>query len=279
VSCLCELFGVTRAGYYAWRGREESAHRKQDRLLLEEVRTAFRESGGTYGSPRIQRTLAGRGFKVSCRRIERLMRVAGLRARVARVYRSKPGRRRLFEKHPNRLWKEKANGPGQIWVGDVTYLRVKGRWRFLAVVIDQFSRRLLGWRMGRVRCGELTRAAFDQALRQCPPQAGLIFHSDRGSEYAGTTLRTRLHNLGVRQSMTRGGSPADNAHAESFFHSLKAELVHGAEFADDTQLREDLQKYFRFYNHTRLHSALGYRSPLAAEKAARRALARSSRAA
>ena len=253
--------------------------RQQDRILLSEIQVAFRESGGTYGSPRLQKALADRGFSVSRRRVERLMGLAGLRARVARVYRSKPGRRRLFEKHPNRLWKEKAKGPGQIWVGDVTYLRVRGRWRYLAVVIDQYSRRLLGWRMGRVRCGDLTRAAFDQALRQGPPQAGLIFHSDRGSEYAGATLGARLHRLGVRQSMTRGGSPGDNAHAESFFHSLKAELIHGAEFKDDTHLRQGLQRYIRFYNHRRLHSSLGYRSPVATEKATRRTRARSSHAA
>jgi transposase InsO family protein len=273
------LLGVSRAGYYAWRGRKESARRQRDRVLLQEIRTVFEESGGTYGSPRVQRALGERGFAVSRRRVERLMSVGGLRARVVRVYRSKPGRRRLFEQHPNRLWKEKARKPGQIWVGDVTYIKVKGRWRFLAVVIDQYSRRLLGWRMGRVRCGELTRAAFDQALRQGLPQAGLIFHSDRGSEYAGTSLRARLHSLRVRQSMTRGGSPADNAHAESFFHSLKAELVHGAEFANDDQLRHSLRRYFRYYNQTRLHSALGYRSPMAVEKAARTQCTRPLRAA
>jgi transposase InsO family protein len=273
------LLGVSRAGYYAWRGRKESARRQRDRVLLQEIRTVFEESGGTYGSPRVQRALGERGFAVSRRRVERLMSVGGLRARVVRIYRSKPGRRRLFEQHPNRLWKEKARKPGQIWVGDVTYIKVKGRWRFLAVVIDQYSRRLLGWRMGRVRCGELTRAAFDQALRQGLPQAGLIFHSDRGSEYAGTSLRARLHSLRVRQSMTRGGSPADNAHAESFFHSLKAELVHGAEFANDDQLRHSLRRYFRYYNQTRLHSALGYRSPMAVEKAARTQCTRPLRAA
>ena len=270
---------MSRAGYYAWRTRKDSAHRQQDRVLLEAIQTAFQRSGGTYGSPRLHRALKDRGFAVSRRRVERLMGLAGLRARVARVYRSKPGRRRLFEQHPNRLWKERARKPGQIWVGDVTYLRVKGRWRFLAVVIDQYSRRLLGWRMGRVRCGELTRAAFDQALRQGTPQAGLIFHSDRGSEYAGTVLRARLEHLCVRQSMTRGGSPADNAHAESFFHSLKAELVHGTDFTDDIQLHRSLQRYFRYYNHTRLHSALGYRSPMAVENAARQAKSHPSRAA
>jgi putative transposase len=279
VSRLCDLFGVTRAGYYAWRERGESAHQKQDRLLLEGIRTAFRESGGTYGSPRIQRALAERGFKVSRRRVERLMRTAGLKARVARIYRSNPGKHRLFEQHPNLLWKEQAIKPRQVWVGDVTYIRVRGRWRFLAVVMDQYSRRLLGWRLGRVRCGELTRAAFDHALKRGRLKPGLIFHSDRGSEYAGALLRDRLQALRVRQSMTRGGSPSDNAHAESFFHSLKAEVVHGVDYPDDSHLSRSLRKYIWFYNHHRLHSSLGYRAPIAFEQHAARITAHSSRAA
>jgi len=262
------LFGVTRSGYYAWRVRKQSAHRQQDRVLLEAIETAFKDSGGTYGSPRIQRALAERGFAVSRRRVERLMRGAGLRARVARVYRSKPGRYRLFEQHPNLLWKQAAQGPGQIWVGDVTYLKLRGRWRFLAVVMDQYSRRLLGWSLGRVRSGELTRAAFDHALERAAAGSGLIFHSDRGSEYAGSKLGARLRGLGVRQSMTRGGSPSDNAHAESFFHSLKAEAVHGVHFEDDSALRSCLQSYVWFYKHQRLHSSLGYRSPVAFESRA-----------
>jgi transposase InsO family protein len=257
---------VSRAGYYTWRTRGESGHRKQDRKLLVQVRKEFGDSGGTYGSPRVQRALKARGIGVSRRRVERLMRQAGLKARVARVYRSKPGRHRMFEKHPNLLWREVAQEPGQIWVSDVTYVRVAGRWRFLAVVMDQYSRRLLGWRVGRVRSGELTRAALDQALRRAEHRPRLIFHSDRGSEYAGATLGDRLRRLRVRQSMTRGGAPGDNAHAESFFHTLKAELVHGTDFAHDRQLQHALRKYMRFYNLRRLHSELGYRSPAQVER-------------
>ena len=262
------LLGVSRAGYYAWRRRPESKRREQDRVLLSEVETVFRASGGTYGSPRLQKELSVRGFSISRRRVERLMGLAGLRARVSRVYRSKPGRRRLFEKHPNRLWTMQARKPGEIWVGDVTYLKVEGRWRFLAVVLDQYSRRVVGWSLGGVRCGALTRSAFNRAFRSRPPQGTLIFHSDRGSEYAGTALGNRLRELGVLQSMTRGGSPSDNAHAESFFHSLKAEVVHGAHFSDEKALRRCLRRYVRFYNHQRLHSSLGYLSPVSFEKCA-----------
>jgi len=270
---------VSRAGYYAWRTRGESAHRQQDRKLLVRVRKEFRDSGGTYGSPRVQRALRAQGIAISRRRVARLMRQAELKGRVARVYRSKPGRRRMFEQHPNLLWREVAQAPGQIWVSDVTYVRVAGRWRFLATVMDQYSRRLLGWRVGRVRSGELTRAALDQALRRAEHRPQLIFHSDRGSEYAGATLSDRLRRLRLRQSMTRGGAPGDNAHAESLFHTLKAELVHGKTFTHEGQLRCDLRKYVRFYNLKRLHSSLGYRSPAQVERDAKHLASRSSRAA
>lgn len=263
---MCALYGVTRAGYYAWRGREESARSEQDRVLAEEIRGIFEDSGGTYGSPRVQRALALHGFSLSRRRVERLMRTAGLRARVVRIYRSNPGLHRFYGQHPNRLWRRQAKRPDQVWVGDVTYLPVAGRWRFLAVVMDQCSRRLLGWSLGRVRDAELTRAAFDHAVRRRRPGRGLIFHSDRGSEYAGSAFRDRLRELGVRQSMTRGGSPSDNAHMESFFHSFKADVVHGKTFADERQLRSCLRRYVRYYNHHRLHSSLEYRTPVAYER-------------
>jgi hypothetical protein len=131
---MCALYGVTRAGFYAWSSREESAHQGQDRRLLEEIGVIFAESGGTYGSPRVQRSLVERGFSVSRRRVERLMRLAGLRARLVRIYRSNPRLHRFFTQHPNRLWTNRATGPDQIWVGDITYLRVAGRWRFLSML-------------------------------------------------------------------------------------------------------------------------------------------------
>jgi len=135
----------------------------------------------------------------------------------------------------------------------------------LAVVMDQYSRRVLGWSLGMARGSELPRAAFEHALTRRHPQRGLIFHSDRGSEYSALSFRQRLEQLGIRQSMTRGGSPADNAHMESFFHSLKADVVHGVIFLDDRQLRTCLRRYVHYYNHHRLHSSLGYHSPVVYE--------------
>src|SRR5439155_1035288 len=139
---------------------------------------------------------------------------------------------------------------------DITYVPVVGRWRFLAVVLDQCSRRVLAWALGRTRDAHLTRAVLDAAVRRRRPRPGLIFHSDRGSEYAAQRFRDRLRVLGIRQSVTRGRAPGDNAHMESFFHSLKAEVIHGARFATDRQLRLALRRYVWYYNHQRLHSAL-----------------------
>ena len=128
-------------------------------------------------------------------------------------------------------------------------------------MLDHCSRRVLAWRLGRTRDARLTQAVLDAAVRRRHPGTGLIFHSDRGSEYAANAFRDRLRALGIRQSATRVGTPGDNAHMESFFHSLKAELIHGARFATERQLRLALQGYVRYYNHTRRHSALGYRAP------------------
>lgn len=158
---LCRLFEVTRAGYYAWRQRPTSLRQVQDRVLLEEMRAIFEASRGTYGSPRVHHTLTRRGHRVSRRRIERLMRDAGLRGRVVRVYRANPGLHRWFGRHANHVRRRHATRPNQIWVGDITYLAITGRWWYLAVVLDQYSRRVLAWRLGHTvaaniwarRCG------------------------------------------------------------------------------------------------------------------------------
>ena len=265
---LCRLFAVTRAGFYAWRDRPASAHARQDRVLLEDIRAIFEHSGGTYGSPRIYRALTARGYRLSHRRVERLMRVGGWRARVVRVYRRTAGTHRWFGQHPNRVQRTQASGINQIWVGDLTYLAVAGRWWYLAAILDQHSRRVLSWRLAATRDALFTRALVHAALRRRQPTPGLIFHSDRGSEFLGTPFRQRLAASGVQQSMTRGGAPDENAHMESFFHSLKADLIHGRSFATVAELRHALRRYLRYYNHQRLHSSLGYQSPVDYERAA-----------
>ena len=163
---LCWLFAVTRAGFYACRTRPVSRRQSEDRVLLEAVRAVFEASGGTYGSPRVQRALRAEGHHVSEQRVARLMRTDGLRGRVVRVYRPKAGTHRGFAPHPNHVRRTQATRLNQIWVGDLTYLGVGGRWWYLAAVLDQCSRRVLAWRLGAVRDARLTPAVVDAAIRR-----------------------------------------------------------------------------------------------------------------
>lgn len=230
-------------------------------MLLHRIQEVFRAHRGMYGSPRLVRALRAEGIVIGRRRVMRLMRLAGLRARAARVYRSNPRLHRFFSQHPNRVRRLVVRRPNRVWVGDITYIPVAGRWRFLAVVMDQYSRRILAWTLARRRSTHLTCAVLNAAVRRRGVGPQLIFHSDRGSEYSGSLFRDRLRHLGVQQSSALYG-PGENAHMESFFHSLKAELLHGATFETDASLRRALRGYFQYYNRHRLHSALGYQAPV-----------------
>jgi putative transposase len=262
VTALCRRYGVTPGGFYAWRRRGVSAHAEQDRRLSEQIVTLFAAQQQRYGSPRIHQLLRTAGWVVSRRRVARLMRSAGLCARAVRGYRAKATIHRRYAQHPNRLWTTTVTGPNQVWVGDITYLRVQRRWRYLAIVMDQYSRRVLAWtlthrRTARVTCAVLTHAA----RRRGAP--GVIF----GSEYMGAAFCAHVARLGFLQSASVRG-PGDNSHMESFFHSLKAELTRGAVFSTDQALRTALRAYIRYYNTNRLHSALQYTSPVAFERQA-----------
>jgi transposase InsO family protein len=264
VTRLSRLYGVTRGGYYAWRRRAPSAHAVQDRTLLREIARLFSAHHGRYGSPRLHQLLQRQGWLVSRRRVARLMRASGLRAKAVRGYRAKVGTHRFYEQHRNHARSAAVERPNQVWVGDITYLAVAGTWRYLAVVMDRYSRRILAWTLGRRRDARVTRAVLNAAVQHRAPPAGLIFHSDRGSEYLAAPFRDRLVQLRIQQSACESG-PGDNAHMESFFHSFKAEAVRGLTFTTDAALRRALRHFFHYYNHARLHSALGFRSPVAFE--------------
>ncbi len=201
------------------------------------------------------------GVVVSRRRVARLMREADLCGKAVRGYRSRRGVHRLYEQQPNHVRCRRATAPNQIWVLDITYLAVAGRWRYLTVIMDQFSRRVLAWSLTRQRAASMTRGLLNAAVGRRHPPHGLIFHSDRGSEYLAARFRDRLVQLGILQSANTSG-PGDNAHMESFFHSLKAETTRGLTFTTDHALRTLLTRYLRYYNHERLHSALGFQSPV-----------------
>jgi transposase InsO family protein len=193
------------------------------------------------------------------------MRAAGLRAKAVQGYRAKAGIRARFAQHPNRLWTTHVTRPEQVWVGDITYLRVGGGWRYLAIVMDQYSRRILAWTLTHRRTTRETCHVLALALARRRQRGPLIFHSDRGSEYMGTSFCAFVARHGLQQSANVRG-PGDNAYAESFFHSLKAELTRGTTFRTDHALRGALDTYLRYYNSDRMHSALGYQSPIAFER-------------
>lgn len=263
---LCRRYSVTRAGYYAWRRRPNSAHAERDRQLSTVIHRLFAAHQERYGSPRIHEALGRRGWHVSRRRVARLMRDAGLRAKAVRGYRAKVGTHRFYDALPNRLVGQTVTQPNQVWVGDITYLPIGGRWWYLAVVLDQYSRRALAWSLTPRRDAQVTTAVLRRAARR-RRTTDTIFHSDRGSEYLATPFRACITQLGLLQSASRRG-PEDNSHMESFFHSLKAELIRGTTFRSASALRHALREYIRYYNHIRMHSALGYRSPIAFERLA-----------
>jgi len=230
-----------------------------------EITRLFRAHHERYGSPRLHRELVAAGWPCSRRRVARLMRALGLRAKAVRGYRAKAGIRARFAQHPNRVWAAKVTRHNQLWVGDITYLRLADGWRYLAVVLDHHSRRVLAWTLSRRRTARETCRVLARALAHRRPRRGLIFHSDRGTEYMGVAFCAFVARHGVTQSASVRG-PSDNARAESFFHSLKAELTRGVAFATEAVLRHALTSYIRYYNQRRLHSALDYRSPVAFER-------------
>ena len=252
---------MTRAGYYAWVGRARSTWAAQDRRLLARIQRIFTTHRGRYGSPRIHEELQARNVPTSRRRVARLMRTHGLHARAARIYRGNPKLHQFYGQHPNRVRGLHERRRDRVWVGDITYVPVAKRWYYLAVIMDRYSRRILAWRLARRRTAQLTRAVLEAALARRRPRPGLIVHSDRGSEYAGHVFADRVRTARARQSAAQRG-PAENAHMESFFHSLKAEGIHGRRFPTLAGLRTYLRRYIYYYNHRRRHSALAYQSPV-----------------
>ena len=263
---MCRLYGVTRAGFYAWCSRERSERERQNAQLAERIRIVHRDSRGIYGSPRVYQALRKRGCRASENRVARVMRTHGIKARVATIRYTNPALQRFFASTRNEQLDVNLNAPDQVWVGDITYLKVGSIYRYLAVVMDKYSRRVLGWAYGKRKDVALTLRAMDRAVRYRKPRRGLIFHTDRGIEYAAGAFKARLAELGITQSMNRPGKVTDNAYIESFFHSMKTDIVHGLVFTEDRQIESAVRSYVPFYNGIRLHSSLNYVSPATYEK-------------
>jgi len=264
---MCNVLGVSASAYYEWEREQESAHERRDGELLALIRAVFTRFRGRYGAPRIQGKLAKDGVRVSRKRVARLMREAGLRAKGARKYKATTDSNHALPVAPNLLKRRfTVAQPNVAWVSDITYLWTRQGWMYLAVIIDLYSRKVIGWSLRERMTAELVCEALDAAVEQRHPPPGLIFHSDRGSQYASRVFRRRLWRYRMRQSMSRKGNCWDNAVAESFFATLKKELVRDIPFESRAAARADVFEYIEvFYNRQRAHSLLAYETPTSFE--------------
>lgn len=264
------MLEVERSGFYAWRSRKESDHAVDDRRLAVEVRAVFEESKRRYGSPRVFRVLCRRGVKVGRHRVARLMREQKLQARRRRKFVATTHSKHSMPTPPNLVKREfDVNEADRVWAGDVTYLPTGEGWLFLAVLLDLYSRRVVGWALSERNDEALTLSALRMALDQRHPSTGLIHHSDRGATYASGGYQDVLARNGLVCSMSRKGDCWDNAVVESFFSTLDIECAREQPFLTKSAARREVSEYIlSFYNPTRLHSHLGYLSPMEFERAA-----------
>lgn len=262
---LCAAFGVSRSGYHAWKTRGASARTRTDTTLGAQLLRAHAASHGTYGSPRLLQALRTQGVRTSRRRVRRLMRQHRLSGASPRRFVPRTTDSRHDQPvAPNRLADApRPTGPNQIWVSDITYVRTTEGWLYVAAVLDRWSRRVVGLAMADHLETSLVQTALEQALRHRRPPKGCLHHSDRGCQYASAAYRIRLAQAGLVASMSRAGNCYDNAAMESFWGRLKTELVHRQTFVSRAQARLAIFEYVEtFYNRRRLHSALGYKSPV-----------------
>ena len=259
VRVMCDALSISPSGYYAWRSRPESARKIANRERLSNIRRVHAEHRGRYGAPRIHAELRAEGQSVSRKRIERMMHRHGIRAYTPRRYRvcttdskhSLPVAENLLDRN------FAAEKPDQVWLADITYIPTGEGWWYLAVILDLFTRNVVGWAMRDHMRAELTMAALTMAIQRRRPGPGLIHHSDRGSQYAAA----------ITQSMRRKANCWDNAPMESFCGTLKTELVHQRDYPDRDAARRDLFAYIEgYYNRQRIHSAIGYITPVQADR-------------
>lgn len=259
----CKILKISRSGFYEYLHRHKSKRQIENEALKEIIADVFRENEGRYGSRRIHQVLLKRNIKVNVKLVSRLMSEQGMIAKGAKKpYRYYPNKQQYEEKENilDRVFS--AVEKNKMWVGDITYIPTKHGWLYLAVFIDIFSRKVVGWSMDTRIRDNLVLSAFYQAVGREHPEEGIIVHTDRGCQYTSIRFQAVLLRYGCRQSMSRKGNPYDNAVMESFYRTLKRELVQGANYADPEQARLDIFKYIEtYYNTKRIHSALDWLSP------------------
>ena len=268
VRTLCRVLGVKEQGFYLWRKSEVSERKRQDECLSAQIRIVHAESRARYGSPRVHDELKAKGMKIGRKRVARLMRQEGLKAKAARKFRVTTDSNHNKTPAPD-LVNRNFTAPtrNKVWVSDITYLWTKEGWLYLAVFIDLYSRMVVGWAIDVRINADLVTTAFRRACMRRTPPPGLIVHSDRGSQYASYAFRKALRNARALQSMGSLGDCWDNAVAESFFHSLKIEALYGEEIETRRQMEYEMFDYIeRFYNRSRRHSTIGRVSPMQYEQ-------------
>jgi putative transposase len=258
----CDALGVSRSGFYRWRKAEPAERQKEELKLLKELKSAFQSNKARYGSPRLTQWLRRNGRRVGKNRVARLMRKEGLRAKGKRAFRPRTTVAGKLD-CPNLVKDMEPTGIDQVWLSDITYVATAEGWLYLAVILDQFSRRVVGWKISDTLEAGLVGSALENALRLRRPGPGLIFHSDRGSQYSSHVVRKPLELIGGSLSMSAQGNCYDNAKAEAFFSTLKTECFpSGNVFSSKAQARRTIFEYIEtYYNNQRLHSAIGYQSP------------------
>jgi transposase InsO family protein len=273
IRLMCRTLKVSPAGYYAWRDRPESVRRAVNRALIAEIRVIHRESRATYGSPSIWQALVQRGHRVGEHRVARLMRQHDIRAKTVKQWRATTNSSHTYPVAANTLNRQfTIEGPNRVWAGDISYVWTAEGWLYLAVVLDRYSRAVIGWATGARLTGDLAQQALMMAIHYRTPKAGLLHHSDQGSQYAATAYQQLLTTHGMTGSMSRRGNCWDHACVESFFGTLKRELIYHRRYRTREDATQDVFEYIEvFYNRLRRHSTLGDCSP--AEFEARAAVA------
>lgn len=272
VSRMCQALGIAPSGYYKWclqnQGKTLSPRKEADKVLTEQIEKVFVSSRRLYGSPRIHASLRADGVRCSRKRVARLMGAKGLTPKLKKHKTRTTDSQHNDPVAPNKLNREfEAEAPNRKWAGDITGIWTSEGWLYLAVILDLYSRMVIGWAMGAQRDGKLVEEALNMALLKRHPGPGLLHHSDRGSQYTSLGYRAKLEDLGIEISMSRKGDCYDNAVVESFNGTLKSECVDRQSFATRSQAKSVVFEYLEvFYNRQRLHSSLGYMAPEIFEK-------------